>query len=443
MIEIKTDRLILTPLGMKYLAEVNEYAMDIENTRYMMFLPNTSVEETIEFLESVERDWASENQMNFEFAILFEGEMVGAISITLEEENPQYKSADSPSQRVGGQVLEGFGEVEHVVQMQSLGDVFSKEELTDFDTRTKNSLGTDEVEYVVEMKIDGLSVSLEYENGSFVRGSTRGNGFVGEDITENLKTVKTTESAALDAAKSALTNAENALNTAKQNIKLTATANSAAIQSATAGVASAKTAMEIAASNLSNTTITAPISGYVTKCNVSAGQLVSPGIELFNITNTNMVNAEINVTESVIPYLKIGGKVKTSVTSANINNLEGAISAINPVKDPMTGLYNVKIAIDNKDDAIKVGMLCDVELTLSELTDIIKIPSKALINSNNEYFVYVANGDKAQKVVVTLGISDEEFTEIMSGLSEGDEVVVSGKEYLSEKNNDIKVVGKY
>ena len=89
MIEIKTDRLILTPLGMKYLAEVNEYAMDIENTRYMMFLPNSSLEETIEFLESVDRDWASENQMNFEFAILFEGEMVGAISITLEEENPQ------------------------------------------------------------------------------------------------------------------------------------------------------------------------------------------------------------------------------------------------------------------------------------------------------------------------------------------------------------------
>jgi len=89
MIEIKTDRLILTPLGMKYLAEVNEYAMDIENTRYMMFLPNDSVEETIEFLESVDRDWASENQMNFELAILFEGEMVGAISITLEEENPQ------------------------------------------------------------------------------------------------------------------------------------------------------------------------------------------------------------------------------------------------------------------------------------------------------------------------------------------------------------------
>ncbi len=109
--------------------------------------------------------------------------------IALEETHPELKSPDSPTQRVGGEVLEGFGEVVHQVQMQSLGDVFSKEEFYDFDKRTQSGLETDTVEYVVEMKIDGLSVSLEYENGRFVRGSTRGNGFVGEDITANLKTV--------------------------------------------------------------------------------------------------------------------------------------------------------------------------------------------------------------------------------------------------------------
>ncbi len=110
--------------------------------------------------------------------------------IKLEEENPELKTEDSPTQRVGGQVLEGFDEVEHTVQMQSLADVFSKEELFEFDERTRNALGVDKIEYAVEMKIDGLSVSLEYENGSFVRGSTRGNGYVGEDITANLKTIK-------------------------------------------------------------------------------------------------------------------------------------------------------------------------------------------------------------------------------------------------------------
>ena len=109
--------------------------------------------------------------------------------LELEAMFPELVTADSPTQRVGGQVLEGFLEVEHTVQMQSLADVFSKEELGDFDARTAKALEQENPEYTVEMKIDGLSVSLEYENGQFVRGSTRGNGYVGEEITENLRTI--------------------------------------------------------------------------------------------------------------------------------------------------------------------------------------------------------------------------------------------------------------
>ena len=109
--------------------------------------------------------------------------------IELEEEFPRFKSENSPTVRVGGQVLEGFVPVEHAVPMQSLADVFSKEELVEFDNRTKAALGVDEVEYVTEMKIDGLSVSLEYRDGVFFRGSTRGDGRNGEDVTNNLKTV--------------------------------------------------------------------------------------------------------------------------------------------------------------------------------------------------------------------------------------------------------------
>ena len=109
----------------------------------------------------------------------------------LEKTYPHLASPISPTKRVGGQVLEGFEKVEHAVKMESLADVFSKEELFEFDTRTKGLLSGEDYEYVVEMKIDGLSVSLEYQNGEFFRGSTRGDGNIGEDITENLKTVKT------------------------------------------------------------------------------------------------------------------------------------------------------------------------------------------------------------------------------------------------------------
>lgn len=110
--------------------------------------------------------------------------------IELEEQHPEFADENSPSRRVGGAVLKEFDEVLHTVAMQSLGDVFSFDELMEFDSRTRAALGEEKPEYVVEMKIDGLSVSLEYENGSFVRGSTRGDGNIGENITENLKTIK-------------------------------------------------------------------------------------------------------------------------------------------------------------------------------------------------------------------------------------------------------------
>ncbi len=107
----------------------------------------------------------------------------------LEEENPEMIMPHSPTQRVGDTVIKKFNEVAHQVPMQSLNDVFSFEELEEYHERVRKTLDED-FEYSVEYKIDGLSVSLEYENGLFVRGSTRGNGIVGEDITLNLKTIK-------------------------------------------------------------------------------------------------------------------------------------------------------------------------------------------------------------------------------------------------------------
>lgn len=105
----------------------------------------------------------------------------------LEGEYPSLIRPDSPTQRVGGDVATSFEKVTHTVQMASLQDVFSYEELREFDARVRESLTP---EYTVEPKIDGLSVSLEYTNGIFTRGSTRGDGFVGEDVTENLKTIR-------------------------------------------------------------------------------------------------------------------------------------------------------------------------------------------------------------------------------------------------------------
>lgn len=135
------------------------------------------------------------NQYNYEYHVLdnpsvpdAEYDRLMRELIELEEQFPELKTADSPSQRVGGAVLEAFEKVEHRVPMLSLANAFNEQDLRDFDRRVRQAVG--DVEYVVELKIDGLAVSLRYENGLFVQGSTRGDGVTGEDITENLKTIR-------------------------------------------------------------------------------------------------------------------------------------------------------------------------------------------------------------------------------------------------------------
>ena len=124
----------------------------------------------------------------------FEYDMMMLELRTLESQFPELITKDSLTQKVGGTVKEGFQKVEHEVPLQSLQDVFDFDEIEAFDERVKKQAeenGIENPQYVVETKIDGLSAALEYVDGKFVRGATRGNGLVGEDVTENLKTIKT------------------------------------------------------------------------------------------------------------------------------------------------------------------------------------------------------------------------------------------------------------
>lgn len=109
----------------------------------------------------------------------------------IEKAHPQWITADSPTQRVGSKISGGFEKYTHDQPMLSLGDVFNDGELREFDQRVRNDLAGESLEYVVELKIDGLAVNLIYEQGKFVRGVTRGDGRVGEDITNNVRTIRT------------------------------------------------------------------------------------------------------------------------------------------------------------------------------------------------------------------------------------------------------------
>ena len=119
----------------------------------------------------------------------FEYDMLMKELIKLEAENPEFKRVDSPSNRVGGMALDKFDQVTHKNPMLSLSNAYSAEDLRDFDRRVREMTDGD-VEYVVEFKIDGLSVGITYENGEFKSAATRGNGIIGEDISKNAMTIK-------------------------------------------------------------------------------------------------------------------------------------------------------------------------------------------------------------------------------------------------------------
>lgn len=134
------------------------------------------------------------NQHNYQYYVLdqptisdFEYDRMLRQLEELEQAHPEWITPDSPTQRVGGKALDSFAQVTHRVPLQSLQDVFSAQELLEFHRRISQG---EPVEYLLEPKVDGLSVALEYENGVFVRGATRGDGMVGEDVTENLRTIR-------------------------------------------------------------------------------------------------------------------------------------------------------------------------------------------------------------------------------------------------------------
>ena len=109
----------------------------------------------------------------------------------IEKEHPEWITPDSPTQRVGSKISGGFAKYTHDRPMLSMGDVFNDQELREFDQRVRDDLDGEDLEYVVELKIDGLAVNLIYEQGQFIRGVTRGDGVTGEDVTNNVRTIRT------------------------------------------------------------------------------------------------------------------------------------------------------------------------------------------------------------------------------------------------------------
>jgi RND family efflux transporter MFP subunit len=253
---------------------------------------------------------------------------------------------------------------------------------------------------------------------------------------------------ALDNAKTSLDTAKLAYDTALKNAELNNSviiprneeSAKGGVTQANASLKQARVALEIASTNLDNCVVRAPISGYITAKNVTMGQMASPGIELFGIKNSDMADVELNVTDSVISKITEDTKAVISVKSAGLKKIKGSVTVVSKAKNDQTGMFTVKVAIPNKDGKIKIGMLADVSLIVDKAKNALAIDNNAIINKNGKNFVYVAKDGKAVKKEVEPGISNGEITEITKGLKKGDKVITDGKEFLSDKNNKIKIV---
>ena len=254
---------------------------------------------------------------------------------------------------------------------------------------------------------------------------------------------------AYESAKSAFENANLAYESAKANyeinINILADGNKKSAESAVATAKAAKDSALLAVgqaeSFIDNTVIKAPISGYISSKNVELGQFASAGMALFTIADTRSLEIEIKVTEAVVSSLKVGGKATVDVPSANVAGAEGKVCLVNPVKDAATGMYIVRVSVPNNDNSLKVGMFADVTLVTTEsLEDALCIPTRAIVQTEEGNYVFVVNGNAAEKVWVECGVEDGEFTNVTAGLQEGDIVVCDGKDYISEENNMVNIV---
>lgn len=297
----------------------------------------------------------------------------------------------------------------------------------------KNALATAEKNYENTKRLFEMGAVSQFE-----LDTARNNA---ENAKAAYDSAEAGASAQITAAESALKNAENALKNAEENLSLTDISAGESIATAKASVETARAALAIAENNAANAVVKAPISGYIGSMNIHEGQLTPQGSELFSVKNADSVDAEINVTESVISYINEGDEAKIDVESANLT-ATGIVTVANPVKNPQTGMYTVKVSIDNPDGSIKVGMFADITLTTQKSEGSLVIMSDSVMRDGDDAYVFVVEGDIAEKRIITTGIETPDLTEVLSGLDEGERIVVDGKEFLSEVNNTVNITGE-
>ncbi len=214
-------------------------------------------------------------------------------------------------------------------------------------------------------------------------------------------------------------------------------ASDKSLQTVQAQVNQARVGYNQALDALDNAEVKAPIGGTITSINIEEGEYAtnsSPSVVIMDMENVKIV---VNVTENIINKIYSGKEVTVEIDAAELET-KAEIESVNDSVNPQTGLYEVKIRLSNKSD-IKSGMFASVIIPTDIRENVIAVPSQAVLQKDDSTVIYLAEGDKAVEHIVKTGLDVGDRLEITSGISQGDQVIIKGQDYLSDGTN-IKVV---
>ena len=194
----------------------------------------------------------------------------------------------------------------------------------------------------------------------------------------------------------------------------------------------AQISYEQAVNGLNNTVVEAPMKGVVSSLNVKQGQIVGSGQVAATIVDMDTVYVQISVVENVVNKIKEGQEVEVSVPAVFDGYIKSTIGYISPTADPMNKLYTVRLYLDNKEYGIRPGMTGSVKLSLDSVDEAIVIKSDAVLDKDGKKIVYIVENDMAVEKEVETGLDTGELIEIISGINQGDSVIIEGQHYVSD-----------
>lgn len=243
----------------------------------------------------------------------------------------------------------------------------------------------------------------------------------------------------LSQAKSSLENAQKSYDilvnqTSKENV----TKAQDSLNTAQASRKSVQAQIEASESKLSDAVVKSPISGTVSECNVTAGAQLLTAKTPFTIVDLNTVDIQVNVSEDVVPNLKVGDSVQITIPTLSNQAITGHISEISDVSNA-DGTFKVKVEMSNTDGKLKAGMFAEVNFAKSTSDGAVIVPRDSVLRDGDDYYAFVIEDGKAKKVDVTIGIDAGETIEVKSGIKASDKVVTKGQTYLDD-GSKVKVV---